>query len=81
LLGAGAASVYARYLEPGWFHVTRTNVRLPEARPFRLLHLSDLHISDGITAEGLANGIRLGLAEKPDVILHDRRLRLIDNRF
>lgn len=67
-LGVGAASAYARYVEPGWFQVTRTGVRIPGARPIRLLHLSDLHISDGITADGLAMAIRLGLAEKPDVV-------------
>jgi uncharacterized protein len=68
LLSAGAVGAYARYVEPGWFQVTRTSVRIRGVRPFRLLHLSDLHISDGITAEELASAIRMGLAEKPDIV-------------
>jgi len=68
VVAAGSAGAYARYIEPGWFEVTRTNLRIAGARHFRLLHLSDMHISDGITAGELEKAVRMGLAEKPDVI-------------
>jgi predicted MPP superfamily phosphohydrolase len=34
----------------------------------KLLHISDIHVSDGMAAEDLETGILAGLAEKPDLI-------------
>ena len=63
-----AAGSWFRFVEPEWFEVTHTRVRLPGIQPKRLLHVSDLHISDGLGAEDLERGLRAGLAERPDMI-------------
>jgi uncharacterized protein len=64
--GAAAGGVF-RYVEPTWFEVTHTRIALP-VRPKRVLHISDIHMSDGMTAAELEVGLRAGLAEKPDLI-------------
>jgi len=56
------------YGEPRWFDVTHTRIPMPGIRPTRILHLADLHISDGMTAADLEPGIRAGLASRPDLI-------------
>src|SRR5262245_23985705 len=55
-------------IEPTWFQVTRTRVPFPIPRPKRLLHISDLHVSDGMTAAELSLGLDAGLAQRPDLI-------------
>jgi predicted MPP superfamily phosphohydrolase len=65
--GIAAAGVF-RFVEPTWFDVTHTRVRLPGVRPKRILHIADIHMSDGMTAPELDIGLRAGLAEKPDII-------------
>lgn len=64
-----AAPGYARFLEPGWFEVTRP--RIPVARgklrrEVRVLHLSDLHASDAVPYRIIEEAIDLGLEGKPD---------------
>lgn len=63
-----ALPAYFRFGEPNWFQLTRTPVHLPVTKPVRLLHISDLHTSDGMTAEDLETGLSLGLQLKPDII-------------
>jgi uncharacterized protein len=62
------AGAWFRFVEPKWFEVTHTRVRLPGIRPKRILHISDIHISDGMGAADLEHGLRAGLAARPDVI-------------
>jgi predicted MPP superfamily phosphohydrolase len=62
------APVWFEYGEPRWFEVTHTRVRMPGIRPKRILHISDIHISDGMGASDLEPGFRLGLAAQPDLI-------------
>lgn len=67
---AGAAAAHTRFLEPGWLEVVHRNVQLgPEpAAPIRLLHLSDLHASRYVPLDFIARAVRIGLAEKPDLV-------------
>lgn len=63
-----ALPAWFRFGEPHWFELTRTEVALPLRKPVRLLHVSDLHTSDGMTAEDLEAGLSLGLKQNPDLI-------------
>jgi uncharacterized protein len=64
------AAAYERFcdIEPTWFELTRTPIVMPGVQPRRLLHISDIHISDGMTAGELAMGVEAGLAARPDLI-------------
>ena len=64
----GLAGAWFGFGEPHWFEVTHTCVRIPGIRPKRILHISDIHISDGMGARDLEPGMRAGLAAKPDLI-------------
>jgi predicted MPP superfamily phosphohydrolase len=73
LIGLGGASLpaYARYVEPRLLRLTRKEVRLPSRGrfgTFRLLHLSDFHLSEYVSLSHIERSIRMGLAEKPDLI-------------
>jgi uncharacterized protein len=68
LAPACLAASYFRFVEPRWFEVTRTRVSIPGVRPQRILHVSDIHISDGMGARDLEPGLRAGLAARPDLI-------------
>jgi len=68
LAPASFAPLWFGFKEPHWFDVTHTPVRIPRIRPRRLLHISDIHISDGMTAADLEPGFRAGLATRPDLI-------------
>lgn len=75
-LGSAVAAVpagagWAKLLEPHWIEVKRT--RLPAAgaplpRAVRILHLSDLHLSGVVPLPLITRAIRLGVAEKPDLV-------------
>jgi predicted MPP superfamily phosphohydrolase len=64
------AAAYNRFynIEPTWFQLTHTRVPFPIPRPKRLLHISDIHMSDGMTAGELSAGLDAGLAQRPDLI-------------
>src|SRR5215472_387513 len=64
------AAAYDRFheIEPTWFEVTHTRISISGIRPTRILHISDIHISDGMTAPELAVGFDAGLAQRPDLI-------------
>jgi predicted MPP superfamily phosphohydrolase len=62
------AAAWFRFVEPRWFQISYTAVRVPGIRPKRILHISDIHISDGMGASDLEPGIRAGLAARPDLI-------------
>jgi predicted MPP superfamily phosphohydrolase len=69
-LFAGPAAAYGRFrcVEPTWFEVTRTRVRIPGVRRKRILHISDIHMSDGMTAAELERGLEAGLSKRPHLI-------------
>jgi predicted MPP superfamily phosphohydrolase len=68
LTAAPLAAAWFRFVEPSWFEVTHTRIQMPGIRPTRILHISDIHISDGMGASDLEPGFRAGLAARPDVI-------------
>jgi predicted MPP superfamily phosphohydrolase len=65
---ATSGVLWARYVEPQWFELTRSEVRIPGVRPMRLLHIADIHMSDGMPATDLERGLTMGLNERPDLI-------------
>ena len=61
-----APALWATKVEPAWHEITVTPVRgLPA---MRILHLSDLHCSDGLPASVLLRALDMGLEHRPDVI-------------
>lgn len=68
IAAATSGALWARYVEPQWFELTRREVLIPGVRPMRLLHVSDIHISDGMPAADLERGFTKGLKERPDLI-------------
>ncbi len=68
LAPASLSASWFRFGEPNWFEVTRTRIHIPGISPTRILHISDIHISDGLTAAELEPGFRAGLAGKPALI-------------
>ena len=67
---AAAASVpsYGKWLESGWFEVTRKRIPLRGLpAPLRLLHLSDLHAGHDTPFSSVEHALELGLAESPDL--------------
>jgi hypothetical protein len=71
MLTAAGTGAYSRWLEPRWLDVTQHRVTLnpaPDARPLKLLHLSDLHASRFVSLGHISAAIATGLALKPDLI-------------
>lgn len=69
-LAGAAGAAYTRFCEARWLEVTHHGVPLrPTGRePIRILHLSDLHASACVPLKFISEAVRLGLAEKPDLI-------------
>ena len=70
---AAAGAGYMRWLEPGWFQVTRTKIALPRGRPatrpLRVLHLSDLHAHHAwVPLPAIAQAVAAGVALQPDLV-------------
>ncbi|MDP8982953.1 MAG: phosphodiesterase YaeI [Acidobacteriota bacterium] len=67
---AAAAPAYVMGVEPQWLERTLTKVKLPGSAggAFRILHLSDLHVSNFVPLSLVEKAVELGLAAKPDVI-------------
>lgn len=63
-----AAAAWVGFVEPRWFQLTHTHIPFPGIKPKKILHLSDLHVSDGMTPAGLMAGLKAGLRQKPDLI-------------
>ncbi|HLP00521.1 MAG TPA: phosphodiesterase YaeI [Opitutaceae bacterium] len=66
LAGLGAAG-YARWVEPRWLDCDEIHVPLGRTLPLRILHLSDLHVSDAGSLELVDWAIALGLGLRPDL--------------
>ena len=69
-LAGAAGAAYTRFCEARWLEITHHVVplRATETKPIRILHLSDLHASACVPLEFISEAVRLGLAEKPDLI-------------
>src|SRR5262249_618639 len=65
---APAAGAYFRFVEPAWFDVSVTRIPMSGISPRRILQVSDIHMSDGMTAAELDAGLSAGLAHRPDPI-------------
>jgi uncharacterized protein len=67
---AATAPAYAWGVEPNWLERTFTKVSLPNSSgsSFRILHLSDLHVSHLVPLSLIERAVDLGLAARPDVI-------------
>ena len=68
LAAAAGGCGWVGYVEPQLFEVTHTRIRLSGLRPRRILHVSDIHMSDGMTAPELERGFAAGLSQRPDLI-------------
>ena len=70
-VGAGGLA-YAIQIEPGWIDLVPIELTLPSLDPafagFRLVQLSDMHLSEAFTAEHVEEAFRLALECKPDLI-------------
>lgn len=61
--------VYGHFVEPRWIDVVTRTVRIPKLHaPVRILHLSDLHVSDWVPLSIVQTAIQTGLAVRPDLI-------------
>jgi len=68
-LGATAGpAMWATQVEPEWHEVTVTPIRRPGFPRLRILHLADLHCSDGLPAPSLLRALEMGLERRPDLI-------------
>jgi len=59
--------VYSRY-ESTWLELTKTHIRvpfLPRQKKIKILHLSDLHLSESISVNYIDHAISMGLKESP----------------
>ncbi len=62
-----AAGGYGRF-ESGWFDLSQTKIRipnLPSNRTLRLIHLSDLHLSQAVSIDHIETGFAEGLQSNP----------------
>jgi hypothetical protein len=72
VLALGAAVlVDARFVEPRWLRIDRREIALAGSRltsPISILHLSDFHVCGLVPYAFIEKAVRMGLAEKPDLI-------------
>ena len=63
---------YATRIEPGWVETVRVELTLPRLTPafdgFRLAQISDIHLSEAMNGEQLAEACRMVLALQPDMV-------------
>ena len=68
VLGLGLAA-YGFLLEPNWLEQTERSVPVRRlARPVRVVHLSDFHVSPVVSPELVEDSLRIAIAAKPDII-------------
>ena len=61
---------YARHIEPKWFEVTETYIKLassPQFSNLTILHLSDFHASPKVSYSQIEASIQIGLENNPDI--------------
>ena len=74
LLGGAGFLVSAGYLsfEAQWLEVLEKEIQLKHLHPkanIRVLHLSDLHLSEAVSLKYLENALKLGLDQSPDLCI------------
>ena len=72
ILGCIGIYIDMRWIEPGWLRVARVDVTLPSgrlARPFRILHVSDMHASGHIPMAFIRKAIELGIDKESIFVL------------
>lgn len=73
VLAGGAGLVYATLIEPAWIHVRELDVPIAglphQFENLRVLQISDTHRGPRVTASFIAEAVRLGLAQKPDLVV------------
>lgn len=71
VVAGGGGLVYATLIEPAWIHVRRRDVPIAglasELDGLRVLQITDTHRGPRVTASFIAEAVRLGLAQKPDL--------------
>lgn len=71
LLGTGGVT-YVTKIEPGRLDLTTVTLALPRLDPafagFRLLQISDIHLSDAVTAEQVSEVCKMALETRPDLV-------------
>jgi predicted MPP superfamily phosphohydrolase len=70
-LGLIGGIAYLRF-ESNWLETTKKTVALPKfpkGRKIRILHLSDLHLSQVVSIDDLDSALNRGLREQPDVMM------------
>ena len=68
---SGLAAVYARFVEPKWFRLNKTEIKLSALsndQKIKILHLSDLHSSPEVPYSQIETAIRLGISQEPDLV-------------
>ncbi len=60
--------LYFRFVEPNWFEVSHTDVRIPGVRPKRILQILTFIFRTALHFADLEPGFRAGLAARPDLI-------------
>ena len=68
---SGLAAVYARFVEPKWFRLNKTEIKLSALsndQKIKILHLSDLHSSPEVSYSQIETAIRLGISQEPDLV-------------
>lgn len=71
LVAGGGGLVYTTLIEPAWIHVRRHDVPIAglpsEFDGLRVLQITDTHRGPRVTASFIAEAVRLGLAQEPDL--------------
>ncbi|GAB5494945.1 MAG: hypothetical protein Phyf2KO_00250 [Phycisphaerales bacterium] len=71
VVAGGGGLVYTTLIEPAWIHVRKHNIPIAglpnELEGLRVLQITDTHRGPRVTASFIAEAVRLGLAQKPDI--------------
>lgn len=65
---ATASAGWFRFVEPSWFELSYTRIPRIGLQAKRILHIADIHISDGMNAAELEKGLEAGLSQRPNLI-------------
>lgn len=74
-LGFGTAGLgsfgYMYFIESSWLELTQKELeakRIKSKKAFRILHLADLHATEGASYQFLEKAFAIGIKQKPDII-------------
>ncbi|MBW8888841.1 MAG: phosphodiesterase YaeI [Fibrobacteres bacterium] len=64
-----ALAAYACFVEPHWIRVRQTPIRIASVPySWRIVHLTDLHLSPAVSLDYLEGAFRQAIAQRPDLI-------------